>query len=381
MLRRAILLAVAAALIAPATAAAGTFSVQGQTIVYAGDDGVDGVDQIAGFDLGNGVIRFTRFGGASLGAPDGTCSLSDDGQNVDCPKAGVNRVLLNLQGGDDVAAVSSNVTIPVIFDGGDGNDGLFGGGGTDTFDGGAGDDNIISRDNRGEDVDCGSGHDTAISDDADTRTSCEEIEGDADGDGVRRPADCDDTNPAIHPGAADIPDDGIDQDCSGTDATNLDIDGDGSPRPLDCDDANPRIHPGAREIVGNSVDENCDTEAVPFRGLGGVIRTVWLPFGGGRTVNSVLSAKSLPKGTRIEMRCSGGGCAFRKVVRKVRSRRAVNLHGAFKGRALSPGARVELRLTRAGRIGRVLRYRISSTPGVPRFEFKCKPPGRGVRDC
>ena len=59
----------------------------------------------------------------------------------------------------------------------------------------------------------------------------------------------------------------------------------------------------------------------------------------------------------------------------------MNLHAPFKGRALAPGARVELRLSRAGRIGRVLRYRISSTPGVPRFEFKCKPPGGRVRDC
>jgi hypothetical protein len=372
-----LLAALAVALLVPATAAAGTFAVQGNTIVYTGEDGVD---QIAGFDSGTGNIRFTRFGGVALGAPDNTCTLSSDGQFVDCPKAGVNSVILNLGGGDDVAAVSSNVTIPVIFNGGDGNDGLFGGGGTDIFQGGAGDDNVISRDGRGEQVDCGTGHDTAISDDADTRTSCEEIEGDADGDGVRRPADCDDTNPAIRPGVVDTPDDGIDQDCSGTDATNLDADGDGSPRPQDCDDSNPRVHPGAREIAGNGVDENCDTEVVPFRGLGGIIRNVWLPSGG-RTVNSTLSARELPKGTRIELRCSGRSCPFRKVVRRVKGRRPVNLHGAFKGRALAPGAQVELRLTRAGRIGRVLRFRMTSTPGVPRFEFKCKPPGGRIRDC
>ena len=41
----------------------GTFSVQGSTIVYDGDAGVD---QIAGFDTGTS-IRFTRFGGADLG--------------------------------------------------------------------------------------------------------------------------------------------------------------------------------------------------------------------------------------------------------------------------------------------------------------------------
>lgn len=42
---------------------------------------------------------------------------------------------------------------------------------------------------------------------------------DLDRDGSSFDDDCDDTNPAIHPGAFDIPDDGIDQDCSGLDAT------------------------------------------------------------------------------------------------------------------------------------------------------------------
>ena len=76
--------------------------------------------------------------------------------------------------------------------------------------------------------------------------------------------DCDDTNAGDPPGRQEIPDDRIDQDCSGADSTDLDRDNDGSPRPQDCDDANPRVRPGKREIPGNKVDENCDTEVVPF---------------------------------------------------------------------------------------------------------------------
>ena len=41
---------------------------------------------------------------------------------------------------------------------------------------------------------------------------------DADGDGVQRPADCNDNDPAIRPGAKDKPGDKIDQDCNGRDA-------------------------------------------------------------------------------------------------------------------------------------------------------------------
>ena len=289
-------------------------------------------------------------------------------------------MLLNLDAGDDVAAVSSNVTLPVIFDGGAGNDGLFGGGGTDVFSGGSGDDNIIARDGRGEQVDCGSGNDTAISDDADTRNSCEEIEGDADGDGVRRPADCNDANPGIRPGAADTPDDGVDQDCSGTDASNLDRDGDGSPRPQDCNDADAAIRPGAREIVGNSVDENCDTAVVPFPALQGLVGNLW-QGSGSRTVNLKLTAKDFPKGTRIELRCSGPGCPSRSVTKRVRkSKSTVNLHSFLGSRRLGRGARVELRFTRSGRVGRVHRFRMGR-PGVPSVDFRCRPPGGRIRDC
>jgi len=366
---------VCAGLLLPATASAGTFGVSGSTIVY---DGEADIDQIAAFDTGT-AIRLTRFGGVVLG-PGPDCVLSPDNQSVDCPKANISAVVLDLDASDDVAAVSANVTLPVIFNGGAGNDGLFGGGGTDVFSGGSGDDNIIARDGRGEQVDCGSGNDTAISDDADTRSSCEEIEGDADGDGVRRPADCNDANPGIRPGASDTPDDGVDQDCSGTDASNLDRDGDGSPRPQDCNDADPAIRPGAREIVGNSVDENCDTAVVPFPALQGLVGNLW-QGSGSRTVNLKLTAKDFPKGTRIQLRCSGPGCPSRSVTKRVRkSKSTVNLHSFLGSRRLGRGARVELRFTRSGRVGRVHSFRMGR-PGVPSVDFRCRPPGGRIRDC
>ena len=111
---RAALIAAALLLLAPAhDALAGTFAVVGRTIVYTGEAGED---KIAAFETAD-TVRFTRFGGSSLGAPDETCTLAPGGQSVVCPKQGVTSVILNLDDGDDVAAVSPALTMPVIFNG------------------------------------------------------------------------------------------------------------------------------------------------------------------------------------------------------------------------------------------------------------------------
>ncbi|MBW2256466.1 MAG: OmpA family protein [Deltaproteobacteria bacterium] len=84
--------------------------------------------------------------------------------------------------------------------------------------------------------------------------------------------DCDDEDPTIYDGAPEIPYDDIDQDCDGSDLT--DVDGDGYDGPSsgpgagpDCDDANNQVHPGAFDIPGNGIDEDCfDGDAIPDPG-------------------------------------------------------------------------------------------------------------------
>ena len=384
MLKRAFLLSLVIAALAPGSAQAfGFFGFDPATgIVTYRVDPADSASDIAIFSTGS-TLRLVAFG-SGVG-PDAGCTfvgngLHPDTNAVDCPLQGVSRIVLRLGDGNDIASVNPNVTVPVTFEGAGGNDGLFGGGGADTFEGGSGDDNIVSRDGRAEEVSCGTGHDTAISDDADTRSSCEEVQGDADLDGVRVPADCDDTNPALHPGAVDVPDDGIDQNCDGVDATDLDRDHDGFPRPQDCDDTAAGIHPGAFEVIGNTVDESCDGIVAPFPPLTGSVSGTWQQVGK-RTRNLTLQAKGFPHGTVITLSCSGARACPKRVKRTVpRTHRTVNLHVVLGRRALPKKARIVLSITHARRVGRELRYSLA-TPGLPSMEFLCRPPGGRAGPC
>ncbi len=70
--------------------------------------------------------------------------------------------------------------------------------------------------------------------------------------------DCDDDDETVSPDGLEIPYDGLDQDCSGGDLTDVDGDGaQGGPLGSDCDDRDPTRFPGAPELP-DGIDQDCD---------------------------------------------------------------------------------------------------------------------------
>ena len=120
-------------------------------------------------------------------------------------------------------------------------------------------------------------------------TTCVDVDGDGYDDVACGGDDCDDSDSAINPGALEVCDDTVDDDCDGSDLTadadadgydsegcvggddcddtnaainpGVDADGDGSNACDDCNDSpgiGQFIFPGNTEICGNSIDDDCN---------------------------------------------------------------------------------------------------------------------------
>jgi len=90
-----------------------------------------------------------------------------------------------------------------------------------------------------------------------TNTTSSILIDDIDGDGYYTLDDCDDNDPTVHPGAAEISYNGVDDDCDPFTADD-DLDQDGYLLIEDCNDQNSIINPSASEICGDGIDQNCD---------------------------------------------------------------------------------------------------------------------------
>jgi hypothetical protein len=198
---------------------------------------------------------------------------------------------------------------------------------------------------------------------------------DNDGDGFNQRSDCDDGNPAINPIAADIPDNGVDENCDGVDAINLDRDGDGFQRPADCDDNNPAIRPGTPDIPDNGVDENCDGSDAKTPPPPRIAATVSFNFKAAKafTKFTAFQVKSVPAGSTVTAACKGKPCGKKAPKQTVRNASGtVNLK-KFRTK-FKVGSVIEVRVTRAGMEGIVKQVKVLKAK-APSIITKCLKPG------
>jgi hypothetical protein len=207
---------------------------------------------------------------------------------------------------------------------------------------------------------------TAVKPDEDPAASAEELwqvtaefspASDMDGDGYAAPGDCDDNNAAIHPGALDLPDNGIDENCDGQDARR-DSDNDGVP---DYRDHCP-------EKSSEGIDSNGDGCRDPRQlQLTAQVRLM-LDRSGLRLASLVV--KSDP-GARVVLECDEDACSGE--TKRLRGSRAP-FDGTFAPH-IPNGAEITLTATEAGYMGVIKRYRLS-TAGMRLLRQWCTAPGK-----
>jgi hypothetical protein len=208
----------------------------------------------------------------------------------------------------------------------------------------------------------------------DTLDHCPSVPGafqgcpDSDGDGI---GDADDACPTVKgraPNGCRLPD----EDGDGYAAT--------AAGGTDCNDDNPAINPGALDVPGDGIDQNCDGHDSAYPILNNEIGRVFAYSPRQKRTVGFLSpfkvGGPLVTGMVVRLTCSGRGCPF--------SRQAVAVqheqHGGLEigkqlvRQVLAPGAIVTLSVTRPEYVGEADRF-TTKKHGKMRIEELCVPVG------
>jgi hypothetical protein len=313
---------------------------------------------------------------------------------INCPLS--TSVAVNLGGGNDSFGAIA-MPVPISVAGGPGNDDIAPATartcspaarattpcrqlGVDDYFGEAGNDTITRTTARRADL-VRRRHRRAHNDFVDIIAECERGV-DVDRDGFSSAVDCNDGAANIFPGAPEVFDNGVDENCDGRDNPNLDRDRDGFPSPPTATTATRKIHPGALEIRGNRWTRTATAARQPFAQLGAVVSNQWVVTAGfARLLRLVVH--NAPKGARIALTCKGRGCPSRKTTRRTVTRelQRIDLHRAFRRARCGFGTRLTAPHHGAADDRAHLHVRGQARP-APRRTTVCRAPGRSKgRSC
>lgn len=422
------LLAAAGLLVFSPAASAATLSFSGGVLAYVG---VDAPETVTVESITSGVKFFDLVAG-QIAAPlptgcSATNNVAGNSQIVTCTPTGITKLTFALGAGDDTL-IANGLSKPTEMHGGAGRDAITGGsqadaiygdGDVDTINSGPAVDSIFVRDGLADLVDCGGALDNLQGDTIDTFKGCEssdlsaDLVPDADGDGVKPPADCDDHAPGTFPGAVDVPGDGIDQNCDGKDAVApaapvtpvvTPVAGASPAGAQPAASAAGAAASGSAASASSAAASGSATAATIPAASGALVATTLtagagtgtskvgvttgpggrpealprvafalLPRRGGSrfTRATKLTVAAVAPGATLRVSCKGTGCpprAYRKTFRT--GAQHLVIRSLFSGARLRAGVRIDARITLPGALGRSVRYRVNGR-ATPDSEVRC----------
>jgi hypothetical protein len=163
-----------------------------------------------------------------------------------------------------------------------------------------------------------------------------------------------------------------------------DRDADGVTNDKDCRPDDARVRPGLRDVPRNGLDEDCTGRDASYPRITSRARLRFARYAAYFKVTSI-SARDVPAGAKVQLRCSGRSCPFRqgraRAIRRTRSSVSL-MTSALRAKRIVPTTTFEVRVTAAGHIGRVMRFRFTRLRRNPTLQTRCLMPGsRTPRRC